>query len=534
MVTLTFYDGADCVGGNKFLLEAAGTALFLDFGKNFSREAFFFDDFMPPRATAGLCDYLELDLLPPLEGIYRPEYEMSGRAWEHCQGHPAQRRLHLDGILLTHAHLDHSGYLSFLDVSTPIYSGLATALIVKAMQDTGRSGMSGEIAYAMPRIEANGVLGTQRGSKDNPCPALLRPLVLLEPEQPRASEFLRAPSSARSISGNPALYLPNGEAQAGNLRIRRYPVDHSIPGAGAFAIDTPSGWVVYTGDLRLHGSQSAATRAFFRLAAALHPRALICEATRIIGEKGEEIVATTEEDVLDQACQLVRQEKGLVIADFGPRNVVRLLSFLQAAAEAGRQLVITDKDAYLLKALRLGDPSVPDPLTDSRIAVYREVRGSYAQWQTALLESFQASCPERLVTSADLRKSPGNYVVCFSYWDLQELVDILPKGGLYIYSSCEAFNEEMAIDQERLLRWIDHFGLRPVGSLKAGEESRYAGPALHASGHIDTAGVIEMVETIRPRTLLPVHGERREYYRQRFGKLCQVILPNRGEQIILD
>ncbi|MCX5969901.1 MAG: exonuclease, partial [Coprothermobacterota bacterium] len=490
MVTLTFYDGADCVGGNKFLLEADDTNIFLDFGKNFSREALYFDDFMPPRANAGLCDYLELDLLPPLEGIYRPEYEMSGRAWEHCQGHPAQRRLHLDGVLLTHAHLDHSGYLSFLNTSTPIYSGLTTALIAKAIQDTGRSGVAGETAYALPRIEANGVLGTQRGSKDNPCPARLRPLILLEPEQPRAAEFLLAPSSARSMTGHPPLHLPSGEAQIGNLRLRRYPVDHSIPGAGAFAIQTPAGWVVYTGDLRLHGTESASTRAFFRQAAALHPRALICEATRIIGEDGEEIVATTEEEVLDQACQLVRQEKGLVIADFGPRNVVRLLSFLRAAMDTGRQLVITDKDAYLLKALRLGDSRVPDPLTDSRIAIYREVRGNYAQWQTALLDSLRASCPERLVTSADLRKSPGNYVVCFSYWDLQELVDIQPKGGLYIYSSCEAFNEEMAIDQERLLRWIDHFGMRPVGSLEAGEGSRYAGPALHASGHIDTAGVI--------------------------------------------
>ncbi len=356
----------------------------------------------------------------------------------------------------------------------------------------------------------------------------------MEPEQPRVSEFLRVPSSARAISGNPPLHLPSGEAQVGSLRLRRYPVDHSIPGAGAFAIDTPSGWVVYTGDLRLHGSESAATRAFFRQAAALHPRALICEATRIIGEKGEEIVATTEEEVLDQTCQLVRQEKGLVIADFGPRNVVRLLSFLQAATNAGRQLVITDKDAYLLQALHLGDSRVPNPLTDSRLAVYREVRGSYAQWQTALLETFRATCPERLITSADLRNSPGNYVVCFSYWDLQELVDIQPKGGLYIYSSCEAFNEEMAIDQERLLRWIDHFGMRPVGNLEAGEDSRYAGPALHASGHIDTAGVIEMVETIRPRILLPVHGEHREFYRQRFGGFCQVILLERGEQIVLD
>jgi ribonuclease J len=533
MVTsLTFYDGADCVGGNKILLEASGTSLFFDFGKNFSQEARYFDDFMPPRANAGLCDYLELDLLPPLEGIYRPDEEMSGRAWEHSVGHPARRRLHLDGILISHAHLDHTGYLSFLDPSVPIFTGATTAVIAKAMQDTGKGGAAAETSYCVARFEKDGVLTTPAHSAKNPCPASLRPFVLLEEEKPGVGDFLLTSGSTRPLEGTSPRYDPSAEAEVGGLRVRRWAVDHSIPGAGAFAVQTPEGWVVYSGDLRLHGSERDSTRAFFRQAAALHPLALICEATRVLDEEGKEVVATSEERVLERACELIRGERGLVVADFGPRNVVRLLSFLRAAQEANRRLVVTDKDAYLLRALHLTDPSVPDPLKDPRIAIYLKTRaGARPLWQSTLLDQCRASCVERLITSRTLREAPGDYVVCFSYWDLQELVDIQPKGGLYIYSSCEAFNEEMAFDHERLMNWVDHFGLRMAGSL--GLKGELASePGLHASGHIDTAGVMEMVETIRPQFLLPVHGERREFYR-RFEDTCRVILPARGERVEL-
>ena len=39
-IELTFYEGGgvNCIGGNKFLLQADDTAIFLDFGQSFSLE----------------------------------------------------------------------------------------------------------------------------------------------------------------------------------------------------------------------------------------------------------------------------------------------------------------------------------------------------------------------------------------------------------------------------------------------------------------------------------------------------------------
>ncbi len=136
-IALTFYDGTNCIGGNKFLLEADGTAIFLDFGTNFGAEDLFFDEFLRPRSITGLADLLELGLLPPLWGIYRQDFEIPGRNWwEMLKRRPTYRELEVDGVLLSHAHIDHSGYISFLDRTIPVYTGLTTAFIAKAIQDT--------------------------------------------------------------------------------------------------------------------------------------------------------------------------------------------------------------------------------------------------------------------------------------------------------------------------------------------------------------------------------------------------------------
>jgi ribonuclease J len=56
----------------------------------------------------------------------------------------------------------------------------------------------------------------------------------------------------------------------------------------------------------------------------------------------------------------------------------------------------------------------------------------------------------------------------------------------------------------------------------------------HASGHIDGASLIRMIETIQPRTLIPVHTEKPEFFAQHFGHRMKVIPPSKGEPIDLE
>lgn len=66
MVSLTVYDGAMGIGGNKLYLEDEGKGVFLDFGKNFGKYSAFYEEFLQSRDTRGIHDLMYLDLLPKL------------------------------------------------------------------------------------------------------------------------------------------------------------------------------------------------------------------------------------------------------------------------------------------------------------------------------------------------------------------------------------------------------------------------------------------------------------------------------------
>jgi ribonuclease J len=62
MVSLTVYDGANGIGGNKLYLEDKGKGVFLDFGKNFGKYGQFYEEFLKNRDTRGIHDLMYLDL----------------------------------------------------------------------------------------------------------------------------------------------------------------------------------------------------------------------------------------------------------------------------------------------------------------------------------------------------------------------------------------------------------------------------------------------------------------------------------------
>ncbi len=100
LTSLTFYGGVNEIGGNKILLEDKDTKIFLDFGKSFSRRAKYFEEYINPRTSNGIVDFLMMGLVPDIRGVYRDDLmKMAGRKTQEPD---------VDAVLLSHAHADHA------------------------------------------------------------------------------------------------------------------------------------------------------------------------------------------------------------------------------------------------------------------------------------------------------------------------------------------------------------------------------------------------------------------------------------------
>jgi len=378
--SLTFYGGVNEIGGNKILLQDGDAKIFFDFGMSFAmKKRYYSPPFLSPRNEKSLQ---ELGILPKIEGIYKFD----------------EKATEVDAVFISHGHMDHSAYLSFIKREIPVYCGETTKIILQTLSDMRRT----ELEFNVKDIEFK-------------------------------------------------TFRTGNKIVIGGVEIEPVHVDHSVPGAYGFIMHSSSGAIVYTGDFRVHGAKPQMTQEFVEKAKAAKPAAVITEATNMTGAS-----VSSEVDVESKLNSIVEQANGIVLANFASTDVDRLNSFYRIAEKNKRCLAVSLKQAYLLKALHKDKRlRVPD-LEDKNILIFRKSKKTEDKWESQIMEQYQ----DKIKNASDVSKQQCELILALSFYDLEELVEINPKAGsCYVLSASEPFNEEMELDYEKLVNWLGHYGL---------------------------------------------------------------------------
>lgn len=448
MTSLTFYGGINEIGGNKILLQDGETKVFLDFGKSFGAERTYYE---PPFISArNEKQLLELGLLPDIEGIYKDGEEPT-----------------VDGVLITHPHLDHWGYTCFLDDSIPLYCGECAKDIILSYEYCSSSG-------------------------------------------PRKEYYLAnfTKSSGKDVYKNFKTFKTGEDFDVGSLEINPVHVDHSIPAAYGYIINTSRKTIAYTGDFRFHGPNSEMTQEFVNQASKADVDVLIIEGTNITGA-----TVSTEKQVKTKISDLIKDTEGLVVASFSERDIERLKSFYQAAKENDRKLVISMKQAFLIQTLR-NYPKLEAPdIHDSDIMVFSRNKSSVSAWEEEVRNEVEVQYGE------DIKPIQEDVVLVASYYDMNDLMEVEPKpGSIFILSQSEFFDESGEIQHGKLINWCEHYGMPQY--------------QVHSSGHATPHELKTIIQKIDPETVIPIHTNKPLLYRSYISDLKpKLITPRLNEEI---
>jgi ribonuclease J len=462
MTSITVLAGERTIGGTQIVVEDGGARLIFDCGLSYDPAG---DPFSQVLRRPGrvLADLIALGLAPAVPGLYATRWleslPDSNRPAATNGGKPL-------AVALSHSHLDHAQLAGFVEPAVPVYCASATARIVEAL----------------------GALGSSL-----------------------------APSGRRFTETT-----PDDAFTVGPMRARLLPVDHDVCGASGLLIETTSGTIAYSGDLRLHGAAPERSLAFARATRAAGARLLILEGTRLrpmepqagmpsaAFERGETEVAPLVAQTLREA----RDAIGVILLT--PENGERVEALARAMQDIGRLLVL-DVHGLVLATAALGRGLAVPHAVYVPSGLARRFEQQEDDVALTRLRAAIAAAPAQ-VTSRDIAADPGHFLLRLDWPYLADLLDVVPPGagGVAIHADglpLGPFDPAW----RQLLWWVERLGLRlvPAGS------SGHAVPAdLTAVARESGAPVVMAVHSLYPE-LLQTGGAR-------------LLLPERGRAYEVD
>ncbi|MCB9421122.1 MAG: ribonuclease J [Ardenticatenaceae bacterium] len=266
----------------------------------------------------------------------------------------------------------------------------------------------------------------------------------------------------------------------GPFRVHLFPVAHSIPGSVGLVIDTPAGTVVHTGDYKLDETPAGGRTTDLKRLKHLTQKgvlALLADSTNA-DRPGR---TPTEQVVADTLDELFAQANGRIIIATFSSVLARLQAIMDLAVKHGRKVALTGRSLQENVALarELGYMKVADK-------VLVDINARIADDKLIILSTGSQGEPR----SALNRMAKGEH----------KQIDIHQGDTIIISGGTIPGNEE---DVGRMLNKLFDRGANVIYGPLA---------TVHVSGHGSRDEMRLMLETVKPRYFIPVHGESRHQH----------------------
>ena len=291
--------------------------------------------------------------------------------------------------------------------------------------------------------------------------------------------FLRRRLRERGVEADLRLLTPGQAVEAGPFRIHPIRVAHSVLDSLALAIETPAGVVVCSGDFKIDAHAPPEEQTDLQALSAWGDKgvlALLSDSTNVEvrGRTG------SEEDIRPAFREILARTPGKVLVSCFATAIPRIQRVAEVAIEegrsiafVGRRLVDNTDVARELGLLRVPAASVlhPDHIPD------------YPGRSLALFVAGSQGEPFSALSMVSIDEHP--------------LVAVGP-GDTVVLSARPIPGNERAVS-------------RVIGNLfRRGADVVHPGTVrVHVSGHASQEELLELMARVRPRYLVPIHGEYR-------------------------
>ncbi len=295
------------------------------------------------------------------------------------------------------------------------------------------------------------------------------------------------------------IHKPGSKFHMGGFKLEFVQVTHSIPESCALLIETEQGRVLHSGDWKIDRTPllgPAINEKRFREIGDMGVDALVCDSTNVLREG----LSPSEKDVAATLTDIVKHAKGRVAITTFASHVERISSAVKAARSAGREVVIAGR------AMR-------NTIEAARKCGYLKDAGAFLDE-----EEFGYLPPDRIMLLCTGSQGEPRAAIARIGEDSHPHI-ALGQDDLVIFSARTIPGNEKEVGAV-----INNLARLDVEVITADDA------LVHSSGHPRQGELKLMYEWVRPKLLVPMHGEPRHLRAHAHFAQAQGI----GETLILE